>query len=462
MTNRKNIVLIGCTATKHRQAMPADKLYAASPLFRKRLTWAKRLQPDSIRILSARYGLLNPAKRIEPYEQTLTRMSAKARRAWGEDVYRRLARLADPERDTFTVLAGADYVRPLAPHITHLHAPLAGLPIGRQLQALDLLNAWAPESACALIHEVCRLLPNYPVPPSPEAIPANGIYILFERGETGHGDGRIVRIGTHRGDGQLPGRISEHFSAANRHRSIFRKHIGRALLNQRGEQALLAEWDIDLTTRASRQRHESKLDHTGLQAMEEEVTRHMHERFRIAFLPVEDKERRLHLEAALIGTISQCDRCGASQTWLGRHSPKPPVRRSGLWQTQALTAAPITAADYDELVLTAMGANSARPRDSSRGTSPTKTTRPKHSAYAPLTKYLEDQSQSELTLSLRDIETILGRPLPKSAYRHRPWWANGRGENAHSQARGWQAAGYQVARVDLSSKRPFVCFAYTD
>ena len=43
---------------------------------------------------------------------------------------------------------------------------------------------------------------------------------------------RIVRIGTHRGDNNLYNRLKEHFINENKDRSIFRKNIGRALLNK--------------------------------------------------------------------------------------------------------------------------------------------------------------------------------------------------------------------------------------
>jgi hypothetical protein len=60
----------------------------------------------------------------------------------------------------------------------------------------------------------------------------NGIYVLFERGEECHDGGRIVRVGTHTGDGQLRSRMLQHFVNENKDRSIFRKNIGRALLNR--------------------------------------------------------------------------------------------------------------------------------------------------------------------------------------------------------------------------------------
>jgi hypothetical protein len=76
----------------------------------------------------------------------------------------------------------------------------------------------------------------------------------------GHGGfrPRVVRIGTHK-DGNFRSRIIEHYlldeskmnfdssKAAPRERSIFRKHIGRALLNKRQDDYLKV-WEIDFTS----------------------------------------------------------------------------------------------------------------------------------------------------------------------------------------------------------------------
>jgi hypothetical protein len=68
----------------------------------------------------------------------------------------------------------------------------------------------------------------------------------------------VVRIGTHR-DGNFRSRIGEHFllneskmnftaeNPAPHERSIFRKNIGRALLNRAGDD-YLKTWEIDFTT----------------------------------------------------------------------------------------------------------------------------------------------------------------------------------------------------------------------
>jgi cytoplasmic iron level regulating protein YaaA (DUF328/UPF0246 family) len=50
------------------------------------MTYAERLNPKAIFILSAKYGLLNPNDIIEPYEQTLKMMKAGEGRALAKSV----------------------------------------------------------------------------------------------------------------------------------------------------------------------------------------------------------------------------------------------------------------------------------------------------------------------------------------------------------------------------------------
>jgi hypothetical protein len=64
--------IISCVKTKLDHTAKAKDLYI-SDLFRKNLAYAKKMKPDHIFILSAKYGLLGLDDRIAPYEKTLNR-----------------------------------------------------------------------------------------------------------------------------------------------------------------------------------------------------------------------------------------------------------------------------------------------------------------------------------------------------------------------------------------------------
>jgi hypothetical protein len=146
--------------------------------------------------------------------------------------------------------------------------------------------------------------------------------------------------------------LQQHFLNENKDRSIFRKNIGRALLNREGN-PLLQHWEIDLTSRKARKRYAHTIDYAAQQQIEQRVTTYIRGAFTFAVLPIEEKERRLCLESALISTISLCEECGPSGTWLGLFSPKLKIRESGLWQVNELYKKPLTPCAWRELEGTA-------------------------------------------------------------------------------------------------------------
>ena len=72
--------------------------------------------------------------------------------------------------------------------------------------------------------------------------------------------------------------------------------------------------------------------------------------------------------------------------------------------------------------------------------------------YAPLYRHLTREPGPEWRTSFARIEEILGCQLPDSARCHRPWWANQKVGNGHSQALAWQLAGWKTRSVDLDAE----------
>jgi len=203
--------------------------------------------------------------------------------------------------------------------------------------------------ACRLLHERLDQLTRLGADFSPSDVPLNGVYVMFERGERAHGTDRIVHVGTHRGGGNLRQRLSEHYSKANKDRSIFRKHLGRCLLAARDD-PFLKQWEIDLTTRAARERHTREVDHDHLRAVEWEVTDYLSRSFTFVALPVVAKNDRATIKRGLLATVASCGDCQPSDQWLGRHHPNATVRQAGLWNVQGLKGRPLTTDDVDDLV----------------------------------------------------------------------------------------------------------------
>lgn len=185
--------------------------------------------------------------------------------------------------------------------------------------------------------------------PFPEKeIPENGIYVLFEKDEKAHDVDRIVRVGTHTGKNQLRSRLKQHFLDENKDRSIFRKNIGRAMLNK-NKDFFLREWEIDLTTKKAKENFSKIIDVEKQKQIEKEVTEYIQNNFSFVVLTIQNKEKRLELESKIISTISLCKDCKPSKNWEGLFSPKEKIRKFGLWQINELNKELITNKEIEEL-----------------------------------------------------------------------------------------------------------------
>jgi len=133
----KTLGLISCTKSKRNYSCPAKEMYWPSELFRRAYDYCSK-HYDCMAILSAKYGLLLPDEKIDPYDLTLKTMSETERKKWAERVLVQL----DSELP-MTDISGVFFHAGLA-YRTHLArllesrgircaAPLEGLSIGEQM-----------------------------------------------------------------------------------------------------------------------------------------------------------------------------------------------------------------------------------------------------------------------------------------------------------------------------------------
>ena len=212
---------------------------------------------------------------------------------------------------------------------------------------------------CKQLHQWFNNMERMNFPFDERKIPRNGIYILFEKGETAHEMDRIVRIGTHTGKNRLRSRLKQHFINENKDRSIFRKNIGRALLN-RDKDPFLEQWELDLTSRKAKEEYTASIDFEKQKGTEKRVSQYIQTNFSFVVIEVEAQEERLEFESKIISTISLCDECSPSSDWLGLFSPKEKIRKSGLWLVNELFKEPLSDEDVQlikNLVLHVAGVN---------------------------------------------------------------------------------------------------------
>jgi Family of unknown function (DUF6884) len=129
--------LVGCVKTKKVTAAPARDLYT-SALFLGRRRFVER-KCDRWFVLSAKHGLVDPDKVLEPYDETLKDAGEERRRLWSHAVLRSLEReLGDLKGMSFEAHAGSAYMdhglaEGLEARGASVERPTEGLSLGRQL-----------------------------------------------------------------------------------------------------------------------------------------------------------------------------------------------------------------------------------------------------------------------------------------------------------------------------------------
>jgi hypothetical protein len=110
------VALVSCGKSKRAHRSKAKDLYTGT-LFRLSMAYARQLNVDEVYILSAKHGLLDPERKIRPYDKTLKGMTAREVRAWAAGVATELRKRTDLERDHFILLASNDYRKYLVPYL---------------------------------------------------------------------------------------------------------------------------------------------------------------------------------------------------------------------------------------------------------------------------------------------------------------------------------------------------------
>lgn len=71
--------------------------------------------------------------------------------------------------------------------------------------------------------------------------------------------------------------------------------------------------------------------------------------------------------------------------------------------------------------------------------------------YEPLERFLNGRREARWRVSFGELESLLGFPLPQSAFKYPAWWSND--ETGHSHAKAWVGAGWRTEEVDLAGRK---------
>jgi hypothetical protein len=339
--------LISCSKSKGGHRDIARDMYV-SPLYRKSVQLTE-LWGVPFYILSAKYGLLHPDELIEPYEQTLKTATKKEKQDWAQRVDKQIRELS---RRKFILLAGDDYFAPLVEAGSgdplDYFAPMRSLSLGTRLAFLnEAIKIERRRVAIKTAYELFEKMSRSQMPPRlsdllATDLPTHGVYFFFDETEATRFSSiipRLVRVGTHGvsagSTATLRNRLRTHFGTragqGNHRASVFRLHIGRAIIERESLQAQFPDWGKGQSAPREITDREA--------ALERRVSQYIGN-LRVLAIPVLDSagksSMRATIERQFIAMFTEhlCALESADPNWLGRFSDKPNIRETGLWNVR--------------------------------------------------------------------------------------------------------------------------------
>jgi len=269
--------------------------------------------------------------------------------AWPETTFRFTI---DSAGDMLTISAAGGRVQPASPSAGPARAmsaaasgfaegaPAAG-PAYPAADYADVADDAAVERFHLALHELAEILGGprrLRDSHGTDGWPTYGVYFFYEPGEVRtDGSDRVVRVGTHALTAtsqatlwgrlrQHRGHLSGHHPGGGNHRaSVFRRHVGAALIRrEKLPNHLLASWLDRHGPRPGWEAQEAQI--------EQAVSRHMGA-MPFLWLSVADRARRGSVERNSIALTSRLAHGPdpSSASWLGRHADRTEIRQSGLW-----------------------------------------------------------------------------------------------------------------------------------
>lgn len=345
----RRIALVSCSKQKCSHSASAQHLYT-SALFKAASAYASRIGSEWY-ILSAKHGLVAPEETLEPYDLCLEQLTKPQQEVWAKKVTERIVILSPPPGE-IVILAGSLYGNYLAAMLStrgyRISKPLKGLSQGHRLKWLKdafLLDGSALD--LERFYDLVGLLmqeqgggKGYGLGLDMQAakIPPRGVYFFFEESQTRRGRmvWRVTRVGTHGvsagSTSTLRARLRTHRGTSegqgNHRSSVFRRHVGQALIRRDGLSDLYSSWNVGQNADSMTRATEESLERLVSQELG---------RFRFIVLSVLDEPSahsdRAYIERNSIGLLSTVGRKidPPSEGWLGSFSQTQSIRESGLW-----------------------------------------------------------------------------------------------------------------------------------
>lgn len=343
------IALVSCGKMKLNRTAAAKDLYS-SALFKSSLGFSNYVSSKSF-ILSAKYGLVDPTREVDPYDLSLNSLSKAEKDRWAKNVCADLQEQINPNTKIL-LFAGRAYTDGIVANmevpVGQLVDPMAGLGLGFRMAWLKRANraVMRDHYIRRLYENVERLQSEDKVFPfsdlSTRNIPPRGLYIFFDPRELSIYSKtvpRIVRIGTHaisaNSKSMLRTRMRQHLGTkagtGNHRGSVFRLHVGESMMMAGEYPKLLATWGKGSNAELEIRQQE--------EALELHVSQYLRNLL-VTTIDIDDEpskdSQRARLERALINLLTEDEIIldSASDKWVGAFSERKLIRLSGLWNVR--------------------------------------------------------------------------------------------------------------------------------
>ncbi|MCK1266886.1 MULTISPECIES: DUF6884 domain-containing protein [unclassified Bradyrhizobium] len=340
------VALVSCGKHKKDTKSIASELYT-SPRFRMSINLISRLQKRAF-ILSAKHGLLTLSTQVAPYDVNLSTFDEERRFQWRSAV---LSKLNRHRRDSSAVILLADdeYATPLDEGLKSIGFkvinPLTGLSSSARLMFLKACHHYLDriggiEELYAIFD---RLHAAGHIKPLKEALggalPDQGVYFFFDPAEKtlfSESLPRLVRVGTHGvsagSRATLRDRLRTHLGTSdgygNHRSSVFRLHVGEALIRRDGMRDRYPNWGIGQNLTGADRDNERPL---------EKVVSEIIGSLSVCCIAVADKSAkesaRSVIERLSIALFTEhlLPVEASGPLWLGLHSKHDVIAKTGLW-----------------------------------------------------------------------------------------------------------------------------------
>jgi hypothetical protein len=340
------VFVIACSKAKSARLAKARDLYR-SGRFQVQRRIAEGLSRN-VFVLSAKHGILDLEEKIEPYDVTFPNGIF----AEGAEVPQ-LNRLKGRGRNTIVFFGGNRYLEVLRRSLGRTKLEV--------IAPFEHLNSYATALWCRIVEDVLvrrttgaelygmiaeasrrHGVHRFELFGSLREMPQRGVYYFFDPDEETKFSSelpRIVRVGTHAvsagSRSTLRTRLRAHFgqrdTTGNHRASIFRLHVGNALLARSSRQASYPSWGKGMSADRATKDEE--------RALEVEVSRYL-SRLLFSFVELSDASsptsQRSQLERASINFLGAdgIPLESPSQGWLGLSARPEIIRSTGLWNIQ--------------------------------------------------------------------------------------------------------------------------------